>query len=217
MGQLVINFTHKPEFDRDDFIIDQSNKSAYDTIQNDYLWPDNRMLLLGENGSGKTHLANIWASLYDADIIDLRNAKPEIRDQNIVLDNIDCIEDERELFHAINMAQQKGIKMLMTSSYLPHYKLADLNSRINSLYKITITSPSLELLKIILLKSFFDRQLKVANEVLDYILNRMKRSFKYLKCLVEKLDSISAEEKRNITIPLVRKIIVENCLEEGRD
>lgn len=203
--QLIIPFGFEPEFHDDDFISCSCNSDTHRAIYHTDLWPDKRLLILGERGSGKTHLVNIWANAHGAEVID-GSVTPSFT-RPLAIENIDRIEDEKLLFHHLNSAHQHGLPILMTARTLPKYQLPDLNSRINSCYKSIIKDPSMELLKVILLKSLCDRQLKIGNDILDYIAVRMERKFSYIQKLVTQLDQASAKEKRNITIPFVRKII----------
>jgi len=210
--QLIIPFEFEPEFHGDDFIRCQCNVDAHRAVYNTEMWPDKRLLILGDAGSGKTHLANIWADINGAEVLN-PSAEPLFA-RPLVIENIDQIVDESMLFHHLNTAHQKSLPILMTAQNIKKYQLPDLNSRINSCYKSIIKEPSIELLKVILLKSLCDRQLKIGNDVLEYIVVRMQRSFFYVKMLVAQLDQASAKEKRNITIPFVRKIIANVIVEQ---
>ena len=213
--QLTIPFKFEPEFYDDDFIICQSNVDAHRAIYNTELWPSKRLMIIGDNGSGKSHLVNIWAKLHNAVVVNSTNIKEQNIDiqQAIAIENIDKISEDNLLFHILNSASANSIPILMTCRRLREFKLEDLKSRINACYKVIIKDPSSDLLKVILMKSLLDRQLKVNNEVLEYIMNRMERSFSYVKILVNQLDEASAIEKCNITIPFVRKIIANTIVE----
>jgi chromosomal replication initiation ATPase DnaA len=204
VAQNIIEFPFEPEFGSDNFIRCSSNTDAHQAIYNTILWPDKRLLILGEPGCGKSHLANIWAELNDA--IHIRE-QSNPTSQAKIIENIEQIHNYNWLFHQINQAQQQEVPLLLTATHLPSYALLDLNSRINATYRVSIKDPSIELLKIILLKSLTDRQLKINAEVLDYLMVRINRSFEYVKLFVQHLDHASAEEKRSLTIPFVRKIL----------
>lgn len=214
--QLTIPFKFVPEFHLDDFILCQCNIDSHKAIYNNDLWPDKRLLIIGKSGSGKTHLVNIWAKLNDAEVLDPASGVAPSFSKALALENIDEF-DAHKLFHYLNHAHQHGLSVLMTARVLKQYSLPDLNSRVNSCYKTIIKEPSISLLKVILMKHFYDRQLKVNQDVLDYIVVRMERSFSYVKILVSQLDRASAEERRNLTIPFVRKIIANTLVEQMDD
>ena len=210
--QLTIPFKFEPEFYDDDFVICQSNIDAHRAIYNTGLWPAKRLMIIGEAGSGKSHLVNIWAKLQNATVINPENINAELQVNGaIAIEDMDLIQDDIHLFHLLNNAYD--VPVLLTCSQLKKSSLADLHSRINACYKVIIKTPSSELLKIILMKSLVDRQLKVSKEVLEYIVTRMERSFSYVKTLVAQIDRASAVEKCNITIPFVRKIIANTIME----
>ena len=110
------------------------------------------------------------------------------------------------------MKNSKDSYLLFTSSCSPQFidfKLPDLKSRINSVNAIKIESLDDELFEMLLVKLFSDRQLRVDPDVIGYIMGRVKRSFLAIENLVAKIDRISIQEKRNITIPFVSKLLSE--------
>ena len=57
-------------------------------------------------------------------------------------------------------------------------------------------------------KLFSDKQIIIKNkDIFDYIFNRVNRSYIDLYLFVEKLDKLSLEKKRQLTIPLIKEII----------
>ncbi len=57
---------------------------------------------------------------------------------------------------------------------------------------------------------FAARQLKVSDEVINYLASRVERSFTAALKIVDAIDKLSLEQKRNITIPLVKSILGAN-------
>jgi len=203
--QLIIPLEFKPDFVDGDFVCDACNIEAYNAIRHTNLWPEKRLMILGDSGSGKSYLAALWAHANDAefysDAVDLSFTRP------VVLEDIHIFDGEDKLFHLLNSAAQASIPLLLTSKHMPQYKTPDLISRIDACYKVLIKEPSTDLLKAVLLKSLCDRQIKIPAEVLDYITVRMTRNFAYIQKLSSNLDKISAHEKRSITMPFVKKIM----------
>ena len=70
-----------------------------------------------------------------------------------------------------------------------------------------IKKPNQNLLKKIMIKQFNDRQLSINIEVVEYILRRIRRSYKSVSDMVELIDKFSLEEKSPLTIPLVKKAL----------
>ena len=85
--------------------------------------------------------------------------------------------------------------------------LPDLRSRINSIPSFEINEPDDDLLGAVLIKLFFDRQLKVDHDVILFLLKRIERSFSSLNKVVKELDNAALDQKRKITIPFVRSIL----------
>ena len=46
-----------------------------------------------------------------------------------------------------------------------------------------------------------------SNDVFEFILRRVERSYKAIYDIVNKLDVLSLEQKRQLTIPLVKEIL----------
>ena len=62
--------------------------------------------------------------------------------------------------------------------------------------------------KMFMTKLFSEKQIIIKNkEIFDYIFNRVNRTYVDIYFLVEKLDKLSLEKKRQLTIPLIKEII----------
>jgi chromosomal replication initiation ATPase DnaA len=216
MEQLTLNV--KPcnsNYNNDDYIISECNKLAYrHIIDSDILWgimPYNKFLLiLGPKFSGKTYLSKIWARKTGAIILDHKSISSTYYrglDMPLILEDIEEIKNEEELFHLFNYRINSNYQTLFTAGFLKNFNLKDLNSRIRSINKIAIEEPDERLVKIIIKKLFSDRSIKITNEVLNYLLYRLPRSYESINNLVNKTDQESLEQKREITIPLISKIL----------
>ena len=209
---LDINCYDK-EFCESSFLVSYCNLEAYRTITTNK-WKNNRVLIMGEEGSGKSHLAEIWQNTTDASYINfdkkLFSGLYDVNSKAFVYENIENIRSldaEAQLFHLINFANDNNKPLLMSASNYPNFRLKDLKSRIAATYKVLIKKPDDMLLRVIVQKHFSDRQLRVSQEVIDYMIVRIERSFSAVKHLVEKIDRLSLEKKSNITIPLVKAVI----------
>lgn len=191
MLQLTLGLAFEPEHNSEDFIITNANVEAFRAVINPHLWSEKRLLIIGDAGSGKTHLADIFMA-----------NNPTA----ITIENIETICQE-ELFHSINAARNSNTLLLLTSSTLPAFTLNDLKSRINATHKILIKPADDFLLKVIIRKQFSDRQISIKDEVIDYIMTHSERSYKSIKKLVSDIDRLSLAAKRNITIPLVKNLV----------
>ncbi len=85
--------------------------------------------------------------------------------------------------------------------------MKDLASRLNAAPQAGIGAPDDALIAAVLVKQFADRQLKVDAEVISFMLTRMERSFEAARVMVAAIDALALEQRRNITVPLVRQVL----------
>ena len=85
--------------------------------------------------------------------------------------------------------------------------LADLRSRLVAAPAVAIGAPDDGLVGALLIKLFADRQLRVGDGVVEYLLARMERSFEAARILVAALDDAALAGRRNITVPLARQVL----------
>ncbi len=206
MSQIALPFAHATHFHEDMFVVSECNKQAYDWIKRWPDWNSHATIIYGATGCGKSHLGHIWAKQSDAitDAVDAENLA-----NNALVENIEQ-HDETSLFHLLNAAKENGFFLLLTASCAPKqlpYGLPDLTSRVLALPAIAINPPDDEVLIGAMRKQFSDRQLKVDDEVIAYLLPRMERSFSAIAQAVETLDKQALSEQRAVTIPFARKIL----------
>lgn len=212
MQQLFLQFPLSSDYLSEDFFVSEANDKALAYINQ---WPNwasgiyaKTLLIYGEKGCGKTHLAHIWQRLAQAKFL-MRIDYEELNHNTLILEDIENF-DQESLLHLINFANENQIYLLLTSSTSPaklKFPLADLNSRILAVPSVAIQSPDQELLKAVLFKSLAERQLKIHPATIDYIITRIDRSFSNLFIFIEKLDAMCKTHKRPITIPLVKQLL----------
>ena len=61
-----------------------------------------------------------------------------------------------------------------------------------------------------MIKQFQDRQLKIDEDVIFFLLTRMERSFEAARSIVHTIDKIALKEQRKVTVPLVRKVLEQH-------
>ena len=207
-AQLVLELPHLAAHGRDDFLVLSSNLAAVEMIDRWPNWPHPALILVGPEGSGKTHLAQVWRGRSGATTItseQLRESELErlASADGVIVENVDRGQaDERIFFHLLNLARERGIAMLLTARTPPgewQVRLPDLRSRLRSLPVATIASPDDSLLKAVLVKLFADRQLAVSPKVIDHIALRMERSMGAAVRLVEEIDRRALAERRKVT------------------
>ena len=218
MQQLILPIiSDKDSYNTSDFIVAYSNLEAYRAITTNITWPQNRLLIIGENGSGKTHLTKIWQQKHCAQYINLpTNFNMYSNTTCFILENIEHYH-ELDILRAINLAFENNYKLLLTCSYYNHFWLQDLKSRLNATYKVLIKNPDEYLTQILVSKMLHDKQIKVNKEILEYVAFRIKRSFFYIKTFVEYLARISLEQKRAINMVLIKEVMNNLKTEESNE
>ena len=209
INQKYFNYEFFENKDTNNFFVNHTNIDTYNILTNP-LFVEN-IFLFGPKKSGKTHLINIWKDINDA-IIYNNNFNSIIKTKkNVAIDNLLSNNNEEELFHIINHCKSFNLKILITSSIdLSSYmfNLKDLSSRLKSFYYLKIYNPDDEICKILMTKLFFEKQIIIKNkEIFDYILKRVNRTYNDIYVLVDKIDKLSLEKKRQLTIPLIKEIL----------
>ena len=218
--QLTFDLYGEESFNRDDFIISNSNKDALAWIDSWPAWPENvsGLNIFGARSSGKTHLANIWKSKANAlsitsPLLDLVNLRKLLEShENVLIDNFDSSWKEEPILHLYNLMQEVGGTLVIVSEKPASQidiKLRDLASRVSTMTTVELKPPDDKLIKGVMRKLFKDRQIEVPSEVVNYLTIRMERSFKEVSRMVDRLDKTSLSEKNAITLSLARRILLE--------
>ena len=130
--------------------------------------------------------------------------------KNILIDNL-IFYDQEKIFHIVNKCILNNSKILITSDIKINsidFKFNDLSSRLKTFSNLEINQPNDEMLLAILTKSLIDKQFIInSNEIFEYILRRVDRSYQGINEIVKKLDIISLDKKRQLTIPLIKEIM----------
>ena len=213
--QLVLALDHDESFAREDFLAGPSNAAALSLIDRWPDWPDRVMALIGPEGSGKSHLASIWAQSAGARVlaakllaeIDLHTA---FATGALVVEDLEFAGlDERALFHLINLAREQSAYVLITSrSPLPTFPvtLRDLGSRLRAVPSVALASPGDALLRALIVKLAADRQLSVDETLVNYLANRIERSFVAARAAVSRLDEEAMRQHRPVTRALAAEL-----------
>ena len=211
MTQYTFNLPLPPLYSEDNFMISDCNREAWQWIQNWENWPAHALLLYGPAGCGKSHLGHIWAQRAQAGRITAASLESvEPRSGNWLIEDIEQLVSERALLHFYNASKENGGKLLLTSTHAANqlpFTLPDLTSRLLALPMAHIDQPDDAVLAGAMRKQLTDRQMKVDDEVIAYIIPRMERSFNALKNTVETIDRAALAEHKNITIPFVKRML----------
>jgi len=208
-NQKVFNYQFSSKNNYENYFVNHTNQKAYDlTILEEF---NQNIFLFGPKKSGKSHLVSIWKNKNNA--ISYKNNFTEIIEakKNIVIDDYLGISSEENLFHLINHCKLHKLKIYFASSLdinTYDFKFKDLYSRLREFFYLEIKSPDDEMCKMLMVKLFSDKQIIIKNnEIFDFIFKRLDRTYFDIYFFVEKLDKLSLEKKRQLTIPLIKEII----------
>lgn len=215
-GQLALDLPVEPRFGREDFLVSPSNETAFALFERWPNWPSRTQLLLGPTGSGKSHLASIWAQRAGATVVPASQLShvhlPSVAESGAVL-----VEDadrgpivEHELFHLINMLRENDGFLALTARAWPDaWGLAtrDLLSRLRLAPAVEIGEPDDALIRAVLVKLFFDRQLAVDASVVEYVALRIERSLDAARRIVDSLDREALAQRRPVTRPMAAEVL----------
>ena len=91
--QLTLDLTTPPAHSRGDFLPAAANAAALSTLDQPQVWPSGRMLLIGPEGAGKTHLAAFWAAENGARRMSAASLRPDAADLLVAEGGALVIED----------------------------------------------------------------------------------------------------------------------------
>jgi len=195
MRQLALGISPPPEPSLDNFVPGENAellarlrelKAGTLAERIVYLW--------GEPGCGRSHLLRACDG-------------PGVT----VADDVDLLDEARQsgLFSRINEAREAGTAVLAAGN-APPAQLAvrdDLRSRLawGLVYQIKLLTDAERALY--LAAEAERRGMRLADDVVWYLLARVRRDLTSLGGILELLDRTSLEQKRRITLPLVRETL----------
>ena len=216
--QLPFPLHGPPEYGRDAFVVTDANRGAIRLVDAWPDWPSPVALLTGPAGSGKSHLAHIWAERSGARVVasdalsgrvaDLLGERRAVAVEDVGADSV----PQRELFHLLNAAREAGGSVLLTARSLVadwRLSLPDLASRLRLATPIRLLPPDDDLLRQVLVKLFADRQLVVDRPVLDYLVVRIERSLAAAGRIVDRIDREALAAQRAVSRALAADVLAE--------
>lgn len=173
-------------------------------------WPGKALALVGPPGSGKSHLARIWAAQAGAASYTEGADLSACVGKPVLVEDADRGVPDEGLFHLFNMAGADGGSLLLTARAPPvewPAALPDLRSRLNSLTVIQLGEPDDELLRGVLEKFFRERNIRPADDIYPYLIRRIERSVPVAHEVVRRLDEAADEKQRPISRALAREVL----------
>jgi len=202
--QYSLKFPLQQSYSCEDYIVTEANREAHQLIMLKQPWGVTpypyHLLLIGPKSSGKTHLAHLWSQKYGLAFIQPGET------HGCIIDDVE-LWHEHDLLHLFNQFHEEHKPLLMTAKSKPSFNLPDLQSRMNSIRVVHLTMPDEEMIMVLLMRYLSVRSLKVSGEVVEYLASRIKRDFDFIRLFIEQLDAYSLDTGRNITIPLISKLL----------
>jgi chromosomal replication initiation ATPase DnaA len=209
--QLAFDLPSAEAMTRDHFFVAPSNALALQTVEHWQDWPGRKLLLVGPEGAGKTHLAHIWAALAGAAILPARTLSDRHRrtrrapswsrmptasagPRRSFSTCTTCHRDGRAASDRPHPAARLGPDAARPEKPDAGHAIAQLDG------------PDDALLSAVLVKLFADRQVAVPANLIPYLVSRMPRSIG-ARALVAALDARALAEARPITRAWPAKIL----------
>jgi len=217
MSQLVFKFPFKKKYYEQDYYVSSNNFSVYRLIESWPNWPDKWVNVFGPKGCGKTHLSNILKKkIKSVDILDAS----KIDNQTILrIEKLDCLIidnykkniDEKIFYSLLNHLKQLD-KYFVINSILPikkmKFELEDLRSRSEVFVSLGIELPTDDLLRVIISKSFSDKQIDISPKLSEYIIKNIERSYEKVFKFIKEIDDLSLSSGKSININLIKKVLI---------
>lgn len=212
--QLAFDLPLTEALTRDDFLVSAANSHALQAIDGWRGWPEGKLVLVGPAGSGKTHLAHIWAQSSGAVILPAEGLGTTdlaaLSGSAVVIEDAQRIGSEAALFHLHNLLQAADQPLLLTADRPPRdwgLALPDLLSRMQAVPVARLEAPDDALLSAVLVKLFSDRQIVVSPTLIPYLVSRMSRSVGDARALVVALDAKALAVGKPITRQLAADLL----------
>lgn len=183
------------------FILSAANRDAFEHFRAWSLWPVKATVLVGPRRSGRTMLARAFVDRVGGRLFD------------------DCeLHEEEAIFHAWNAAQDSGRPLVLVRSDDGPWDIAlpDLRTRIAVTPIARILPPDDELFEGLIALLFADRGLVVPPEVLRYLVQRVHRDYWTAERVVEAVDRFAIADRARLTVPTVRRALVDAGLIDAR-
>jgi len=214
-SQLPLPLPSRTRLGRADFVLAPCNSAAVALIDIWPDWPVPAAALFGPTGSGKSHLAAIWAERAGADLLAAVDLVPELLHAStpLVIEDVDARPLGLEREHVLFALLERGQSLVLTahqppSAWMP--EIPDLVSRYAALLTFPLWEPDDALLQGLAKKLFADRQLQVPDAVIVQMIRALERSPGAVRDFVAKADEAALSEKKPVTLGLIRSLLAKD-------
>ncbi len=223
MSQYAFAFEVREASGREDLVVGAANAAAVAAIDGWPHWPPPGVVLVGPPGAGKSHLGAVWrhrsgAVRYRAARLAAALDAARRGARAILIEDVGGDTDEDRLFGLVSLMTDAGGHLLVTGRRPPAelgLRLPDLRSRLRAMPSVFLGQPDDELLGQVIRKQFGDRGVRVSDEVIHFLLRRMRRSFAAARRLVADLDAAGLARQRRLTIPFVQAWLADSAASDA--
>ena len=128
----------------------------------------------------------------------------------LIIDNYKKNIDEKIFYSLLNHLKQLD-KYFVINSILPikkmKFELEDLRSRSEVFVSLGIELPTDDLLRVIISKSFSDKQIDISPKLSEYIIKNIERSYEKVFKFIKEIDDLSLSSGKSININLIKKVL----------
>ncbi len=177
------------------FIVSEANREAFDHFRRFSMWPVKATIITGPRRSGRTLLARSFIERAGGRLFDEAEQR-----------------DEEELFHAWNAAQDSGLPLVMVTEEVPPAwspALPDLKTRLAVTPVARIGHPDDTLFAALIQLHFADRGLHVPPDALRFMTDRLHRDYWTAERAVEVVDRFAISERARLSLPTVRRALID--------
>ena len=217
--QTRLDLATRPAVGREDFIVTESNALAVAIVDGWRSWAGRKLILAGPEGSGKSHLAQAWATESGATVIAAASLAqsdiPALATGCVVVEDVDDLNHQRPaeeaLFHLHNLVLAEGHALMLTAQRPPklwRLDLPDLQSRMQGTQVVQLGAPDDLLLASVLERLLKARLIVPKPDVLPYLVAHMDRSFAMAARLAEALDQESMDQGCEVTRIFARNVLL---------
>lgn len=182
-------------------------------------WPAGKLVVCGPEGAGKTHLLHIWAAdsgaaLLQGDMLAQADVTALAAGRAVAIDDAPGVahspKAQTALFHLHNLLAEQGGRLLLAARAPVRdwgIGLPDLASRLQACTHVGLAPPDDTLLAAVLTKLFADRQVRVPDNLIPFLLPRMERSLRGAQAIVAQLDAEALARKKPISRNLAADVM----------
>lgn len=203
--QLVLDLGRQED---KSFVTGLANQKARETMMNSKM-----LLILGSARSGKTGLCHDaekrMQALKITSVAQIEHHIISGAKLDLLVDDVDDFVKlegaQSALFHLYNLVKAQDQRLIMFAKILPSQwgiELADLRSRIDSLPIAQIEAPDDALIFELLANGFHARGVLVSNELIQYLLKRLERSYVQIEQAIDMLDQKARSENGKVSLRL---------------